>query len=134
MAIRSSVWRADRGRNQYEHECELLGVVGKPMRRVPADQVRNYMFGYTITNDISDRQGRGADEWGTDPLLRKENDTSKPTGPFVVPAEFVDPLKMRLKMTVGGVLVQDASATQAWHNVYELGAYLSNLITFAWAP
>ena len=123
------VWRADRGRNQYEYECELLGVVGRPMRRVPVDQVKSYMFGYTITNDISDRQGRGADEWGTDPLLRKGKDTSKPIGPFIVPAEFVDPLNLRLKMTVGGVQVQDASTTQAWHNMYEYGAYLSNLIT-----
>ena len=40
------IWHADK-RNQYEYECELLGVVAKPMRRVPVDQVKNYMFGYT---------------------------------------------------------------------------------------
>ena len=68
------MWHA-KERNQYEYECELLGVVAKPMRRVPVDQVKNYMFGYTNTNDISDRQGRGADEWGNDPLLRKGKDT-----------------------------------------------------------
>ena len=50
-------WHADR-RKDYEYECELLGVVGRPMRRVPVDQVKNYMFGYTNTNDISDRQAR----------------------------------------------------------------------------
>jgi len=126
------IWHADKGRNQYEYECELLGVVGKKMRRVPVDQVKDYIMGYTITNDISDRQGRGADTWpsaSNDPLLRKGKDSSKPIGPFIVPAEFVDPLNMRLKMTVGGVLVQDASTKQAWHNVYEYGTYLSNLIT-----
>jgi 2,4-didehydro-3-deoxy-L-rhamnonate hydrolase len=122
------VWHADK-RAQYEYECELAYIVGRPMRRVPVDQVKNYIFGYTNTNDISDRFGRGADEWFNDPLLRKGKDSSKPTGPFIVPAEFVDPLKMRLKMTVGGVLVQNSDTTGAWHNVYEYGAYLSNLIT-----
>jgi len=121
-------WHADK-RNQYEYECELLGVVGRPMRRVPVDQVKNYMFGYTNTNDISDRQGRTPDDWAGDRLLSKGKDSSKPIGPFIVPAEFVDPLNMRLKMTVGEVLVQDSSTTQAWHSVYEYGAYLSNLFT-----
>ena len=46
-----------------------------------------------------------------------------------MPAEFVDPLNMQLKMTVGGELVQDSNTDQEWHNVYEYGAYLSNLIT-----
>jgi 2-keto-4-pentenoate hydratase/2-oxohepta-3-ene-1,7-dioic acid hydratase in catechol pathway len=122
------IWHADR-RNQYEYECEAVAVVGKVMRRVPVDQVKNYLFGYTMDNDISDRQGRGADVWVNDPLLRKGKDSSKPIGPFVVPAEFVDPLNLRLQMTVGGVLVQNASTAQAWHSIYEYGAYLSNLIT-----
>jgi len=121
-------WYGDK-RNQYEYECELLGIVGRSMRRVPVDQAKNYIFGYTNTNDISDRQGRQPDEWGPDFPLSKGKDSSKPTGPFIVPAEFVDPLNMRLKMTVGGVLVQDSNTNQQWHNIYEYGAYLSNLIT-----
>ena len=127
------IWHADKGRNQYEYECELAAVVGKKMRRVPVGEVKNYIMGYTITNDISDRQGRGpVNDWpsaSNDPLLRKGKDSSKPFGPFVVPAEFVDPLKLKLKMTVGGVLVQDDDTSLAWHNVYEYGTYLSNLIT-----
>jgi 2-keto-4-pentenoate hydratase/2-oxohepta-3-ene-1,7-dioic acid hydratase in catechol pathway len=121
-------WHADK-RNQYEYECELLGVVARPMRRVPVDQVKNHMFGYLNTNDISDRQGRQPDEWAGDRFLSKGKDSSKPIGPFIVPAEFVDPLNMRLKMTVGGVQVQDSHTKHAWHSMYEYGAYLSNLIT-----
>ena len=121
-------WHGDK-RNQYEYECELLGVVGKPMRRVPVDEVKNYMFGYTNTNDISDRQGRQPDEWRIDFITMKGKDTSKPIGPFIVPQEFADPLNMALKMTVGGELVQDSHTSQAWHSMYELGAYLSNLLT-----
>ena len=118
------IWHADRGGTSTSTSASWLGVVGKTMRRVPADQVKNYILGYTNTNDISDRQGRGADDWpsaSNDPLLRKGKDSSKPIGPFIVPAEFVDPLNMRLKMTVGGVLVQDATTNQAWHNMYEYG-------------
>ena len=64
------IWHATE-RNQYEYECELLGVVGKPMRRVPVDQVKNYMFGYTNTNDISDRQGARRRRMGQRPAAPK---------------------------------------------------------------
>ena len=121
-------WHADK-RNQFEYECELLGVVGRPMRNVPVDEVQNYMFGYTNTNDISDRESRDPDTWGFDAVTSKGQDTSKPVGPFIVPQEFVDPLNMPLKMTVGGELVQDSNTNQAWHSLYEYGAYLSNLLT-----
>ena len=121
-------WHADR-RKQYEYECELLGVVGRPMRRVPVDQVKNYMFGYANTNDISDRQARQPDNVPQDWLVQKGWDSMKPVGPFVVPQEFVDPLNMPLKMTVAGTLVQDSNTNQAWHSMYEYAAYLSNMLT-----
>lgn len=116
--------------NEYEYECELLGVVGKPMRHVPVDEAKNYMFGYTQVNDISDRQGRGPDDIPfIDFLLRKGKDSQKPVGPFIVPAKFVDPLNMRLKMSISGELVQNSDTTQAWHSVYELAAFVSNFLT-----
>lgn len=121
-------WHADR-RKDYEYECELLGVVGRPMRRVPVDQVKNYMFGYANTNDISDRQERSPDPIRQDWLVQKGWDSFKPVGPFVVPQEFVDPLNMRLKMTVAGTLVQDSNTNQTWHSMYEYAAYLSNMLT-----
>ena len=121
-------WHADR-RKQYQYECELLGVVGRPMRRVPVDQVKNYMFGYANTNDISDRQARQPDNVPQDWLVQKGWDSMKPIGPFVVPQEFVDPLNMPLKMTVAGTLVQDSNTNQTWHSMYEYAAYLSNMLT-----
>ncbi|MBI4888421.1 MAG: fumarylacetoacetate hydrolase family protein [Acidobacteria bacterium] len=121
-------WHADR-RKDYEYECEMLGIVGRPMRRVPVDQVKNYMFGYTNTNDISDRQERAPDPIRQDWLVQKGWDSFKPVGPFVVPAEFVDPLNTALKMTVAGTLVQNSSTNQTWHSMYEYAAYLSNMLT-----
>ena len=121
-------WHSDR-RKDYEYECELLGIVGRSMRRVPVDQVKNYMFGYANTNDISDRQERQPDPIRQDWLVQKGWDSMKPVGPFVVPQEFVDPLNMRLKMTVAGQQVQDSNTNQAWHSMYEYAAYLSNMLT-----
>ncbi|OFW04102.1 MAG: hypothetical protein A3I61_15605 [Acidobacteria bacterium RIFCSPLOWO2_02_FULL_68_18] len=121
-------WHADR-RKDYEYECELLGIVGRPMRRVPVDQVKNYMFGYANTNDISDRQERSPDPIRQDWLVQKGWDSFKPVGPFVVPQEFVDPLNLQLKMTVAGTLVQNSNTNQAWHSMYEYAAYLSNMLT-----
>jgi 2-keto-4-pentenoate hydratase/2-oxohepta-3-ene-1,7-dioic acid hydratase in catechol pathway len=121
-------WHAD-VRKEYEYECELLGVVGKPMRRVPVDQVKNYMFGYTNTNDVSDRQERRPDPIRQDWLVQKGWDTMKPIGPFVVPQEFVDPLNTTMKMSVSGKEVQNANTGQAYHSMYEYAAYLSNMLT-----
>ena len=89
-------WHPDL-RKDYEYECELLGVVGRPMRRVAVDQVQNYMFGYANTNDISDRQARRPDPVGQDMLVQKGWDSMKPVGPFIGLQEFVDPLNMSLQ-------------------------------------
>lgn len=116
--------------NQYEYECELVAVVGKSMHHVPVDEASDYIFGYTQLNDISDRQGRGPDEIPfIDFLLRKGKDSQKPFGPFIVPAEFVDPRNLSLKMSVSGELVQDSNTAQAWHSVYELASFVSGFLT-----
>jgi len=96
---------------------------------VPVDQVKNYMFGYTNTNDVSDRQERRPDPIRQDWLVQKGWDTMKPIGPFVVPQEFVDPLNVNMKMSVSGKEVQNANTGQAYHSMYEYAAYLSNILT-----
>jgi hypothetical protein len=46
------------GRDRVDWEVELGIVIGRTARYVTADQARNYVFGYTIHNDVSDRGGR----------------------------------------------------------------------------
>ena len=102
-------------------EVELGVVIGRTARYVTADQARNYVFGYTIHNDVSDRGGRppGGFGQGSDWLVGKGHDTFAPLGPWIVPAEFYgDPMKrLHMQLFIDGKLVQEAKVEDMIHNV-----------------
>ena len=57
------------GRTQIDWECELGVVIGREARQVDAAKAADYIFGYTVQIDVSDRGGRGdrdgpAGSWG----------------------------------------------------------------------
>ena len=79
-----------RGRTNIDFECEFDTVIGKPAKYVAIDKAADYIFGYTIQIDVSDRGGRGDRKMGgSDWLIGKNHDTFGPLGPFIVPKEFV---------------------------------------------
>jgi 2-keto-4-pentenoate hydratase/2-oxohepta-3-ene-1,7-dioic acid hydratase in catechol pathway len=118
------------GRTQIDWECELGIVIGREARAVPAAKARDYIFGYTIENDVSDRGGRGDPRHGSDWLIAKSHDTFAPMGPFLVPSEFVaDPQKLAVRFTLNGQLMQDANTSLMIHDVYELVSYASHITT-----
>ena len=118
------------GRAQIDWECELGVVIGREARQIDVSRAADYVFGYTLENDVSDRGGRGDPRHGSDWLIAKSHDTFAPTGPFVVPKEFVaDPQKLAVKFTLNGQLMQDSSTSAMIHGVYELVAYASHITT-----
>jgi 2-keto-4-pentenoate hydratase/2-oxohepta-3-ene-1,7-dioic acid hydratase in catechol pathway len=122
--------RVPTGRVQIDHECELGVVVGKPARHVPLERAADYVFGYTIQNDVSDRGGRGDTRFGSDWLIGKNHDTFAPLGPFIVPKEFVkDPMNLRQVLTLNGEVKQDSNTRQMIHSAYDLLQYASNILT-----
>ena len=122
--------RIPEGRAQIDWECELGVVIGREARRVEVARAADYIFGYTLENDVSDRGGRGDARHGSDWLVAKSHDTFAPLGPFVVPKEFVkDPQKLGIRFTLNGQLMQDASTASMIHDVYELVAYASHVTT-----
>ena len=119
--------RIPAGRERIDYECELDPVIGKPAKRVALDRAADFIFGYTIQNDVSDRGSRGDNRFGTDWLVGKNHDTFAPIGPFIVPKEFVkDPMKLRQSLTLNGELMQDANTSDMTHNIFELLVYASN--------
>ncbi|MFI4945912.1 MAG: fumarylacetoacetate hydrolase family protein [Burkholderiales bacterium] len=118
------------GRTQIDWECELGIVIGREARRVEVAKARDYIFGYTVENDVSDRGGRGDPRHGSDWLIAKSHDTFAPMGPFVVPSEFVaDPQKLAVRFTLNGQPMQDANTALMIHDVYELVSYASHITT-----
>lgn len=120
-----------RGRVQIDYECEFNTVIGKRAKYVPVDRAADYIFGYTIQIDVSDRGGRGDRKMGgSDWLIGKNHDTFGPLGPFIVPKEFLkDPKNVRHTFSLNGEVMQDSNTNQMTHDVYELIHYASNILS-----
>ncbi|MEX1198050.1 MAG: fumarylacetoacetate hydrolase family protein [Pseudohongiellaceae bacterium] len=121
------------GRDEIEYEVEMAIVFGRSGKYVSANRAYDYVFGYMVAMDVSDRGGRPPGGYGisSDWFVGKGHDTFAPHGPWIVPKEFYgDPME-RLHQTtvVDGVTVQEARAGDMIHNIPELIEYASSLIT-----
>lgn len=118
------------GRTNIDWECELGVVVGRAADHVTPERAADYIFGYTLENDVSDRGGRGDTRHGSDWLMQKNHDTFAPMGPFIVPKEFVrDPQNLQVKFTLNGEVMQDANTSLMIHTVNEVLSYGSHILS-----
>ena len=121
------------GRDRTDWEVELGAVIGRTAKYVSADDAQDYVFGYTVTLDISDRGGRppGGNPLRSDWFVGKGHDTFAPMGPWIVPKEFYgDPMEnLRQTLSVGGEQMQEARAGDMIHSLWELVEYASSIIT-----
>lgn len=121
------------GRDRIDWEVELGTVIGRTGKYIAAGRAEDYVFGYMVTIDVSDRGGRPAGGFagGTDWFVGKGHDTFAPQGPWIVPKEFYgDPMqRLHQQLTIDGVTVQEARAGDMIHSLWELIEYASSLIT-----
>jgi 2,4-diketo-3-deoxy-L-fuconate hydrolase len=121
------------GRNRTDWEVELGTVIGKTAKYVSASDAENYVFGYMVTMDISDRGGRppGGARFTSDWFVGKGHDTFAPQGPWIVPKEFYgNPMEiLRQSLSVGDEQMQEATAGDMIHSLWELIEYGSSVIT-----
>lgn len=122
-----------RGRTNIDFECEFNVVIGRRAKYVPIDRAAEYIFGYTVQIDVSDRGGRGDRKMGgSDWLVGKNHDTFGPLGPYIVPKEFVkDPMNTRHVFTLNDQVMQDSNTNRMSHNIFELLHYASNILTLS---
>ncbi len=121
------------GRDRTDWEVELGAVIGRAAKYVSANDAENYVFGYMVTIDVSDRGGRppGGYGSGSDWFVGKGHDTFAPQGPWIVPKEFYgNPMEiLRQSLRLGGEILQEASAGDMIHSLWELIEYGSSIIT-----
>lgn len=110
-----------------DYEAEFAFVIGKPARHVPAERWQEYVFGYTIVNDVSARDFQLAtSQW----LMGKTFDSFAPMGPWIVTAdEITDPHNLNIKMTINGEVLQNSNTRELIFRLPELVAYLSSVCT-----
>jgi len=121
------------GRNRTDWEVELGTVIGKTSKYVSADDAEAHVFGYMVTMDISDRGGRppGGASFTSDWFVGKGHDTFAPQGPWIVPKEFYgNPMEiLRQSLSVGDEQMQEATAGDMIHSLWELIEYGSSIMT-----
>lgn len=89
--------------SQLDHELELAAVIGRPCRDVSAADALDYVFGFTIWNDLSARDVQRRElPVGMGPAKAKEWDGSNVLGPCLVTADEVDLATLELEIRVNG--------------------------------
>jgi len=122
------------GRN-IDWEGELAIVIGKQALNVTEAKAHDYVFGYSIMFDVSDRGGTGgrplsSQFQGPNWFAGKSRDRGAPFGPFIVPKEFVEyPTKLRIVTKVNGVTKQDGNSKDLIWDEAHLVRYLSSILT-----
>ncbi len=108
---------------KWDYEAEIAVIIGKRGRSIRVDDAANHIFGYTLANDVSQRdlQRRHGGQW----LKGKSIDGTMPLGPYIVTADAIDLSSVRLACLVNGVEMQSAMASQMAFTVAELIAELS---------
>jgi 2,4-diketo-3-deoxy-L-fuconate hydrolase len=117
---------------QHDWELELAAVIGRPGRDIPAATALEHVAGYSIANDITTRDlvyRPDLEAIGTDWLRAKNAPTFLPTGPYIVPARFIeDPMDLTLTLRLNGELMQDGCTADMIYDVAQLVADASRKV------
>jgi len=115
-----------RGSTKSDWEVELGVVIGKRASYVSEADAMDYVAGYTIVNDVSERQVQangGGGQW----VKGKSPDTFGPIGPWLVTKdEIPDPQNLHMWLEVDGHRYQDGSTRTMVFSVVQLVNHLSH--------
>ncbi|MDY0911170.1 fumarylacetoacetate hydrolase family protein [Microbacterium sp. CFBP9034] len=98
----------------HDWELELAVVIGREAFRVTREDAMSHVAGYTIANDITTRDyvfRKDMKEIGTDWYRAKNAPGFLPTGPFLVPARFVEGGDLNVRLELNGQVMQDGSTS-----------------------
>ncbi|WP_217376629.1 fumarylacetoacetate hydrolase family protein [Paenarthrobacter ureafaciens] len=108
----------------HDWELELAAVIGKTAFRVTPEEALEYVFGYTMVNDITTREyvfRKDMPAIGSDWYRAKNAPGFLPTGPLLVPAKFFgDPQDVRVTLKLNGKPMQDESTQDMIFGVAKL--------------
>jgi 2-keto-4-pentenoate hydratase/2-oxohepta-3-ene-1,7-dioic acid hydratase in catechol pathway len=114
---------------RVDWEVELAVVIGRTARYVDEADALDYVYGYTIANDVSARDLQFRDgQW----IRGKNLDTFCPVGPVVVTSdEITDPQRLAIRTRINGQLVQNSNTAEMIFPVTALVSYCSRHFTLS---
>lgn len=116
----------------HDWELELAAVIGKTAFRVSPEEALDYVFGYTMVNDITTREyvfRKDMPAIGSDWYRAKNAPGFLPTGPLLVPAKFFgDPQDVQVTLKLNGKAMQDESTSDMIFGVAKLVSEASQIM------
>jgi len=113
---------------RMDYEVELAVVIGTRAKRVAKEDALDFVAGYCIGNDISERslQKGGPGEW----IKAKSHDSFGPLGPWLVTTdEIPNPQNLDLSLDLNGARMQTGNTATMIFSVAELVSYISTYMT-----
>jgi 2-keto-4-pentenoate hydratase/2-oxohepta-3-ene-1,7-dioic acid hydratase in catechol pathway len=115
---------------QLDHELELAAVIGRDGKDIPAGQALDYVFGYTIWNDLSARDTQRRElPVGMGPAKAKDWDGSNVLGPCIATPDEIDPGDLRLTVRVNGEVWGSDTTKNMHHSFADMIAYAAQDLT-----
>lgn len=107
---------------KVDYEVELAIIIGKDGKDIPKEKAEEYIFGYTIANDISARDIQTKhSQW----FKGKSLDTFTPVGPYIVhKAQIGFPVELDISCKVNGELRQNSNTK---HLIFDIPYIISDL-------
>ena len=126
LAPHRGVVLRNRTEPHHDYEAEITVVIGKRCAYVSPEEAEQYIFGYTLANDISARTlQKVTTQW----VPGKTCDTFCPLGPCIVTADALPYDRMHLTGYKNGEKRQEGWSTDMLHDIPSLVSYLSNCCT-----
>ncbi|MED4206094.1 fumarylacetoacetate hydrolase family protein [Neobacillus mesonae] len=108
---------------QLDYEGELAVIIGKQGRAIKHDEALDYVFGYTILNDVTARDLQSRHKQF---FIGKSLDTTCPMGPWIVHKSLIDnPNNLQIETTINGEVRQSSNTKQFIFPVEEVISVLS---------
>ncbi|MEM0286363.1 MAG: fumarylacetoacetate hydrolase family protein [Candidatus Methanomethyliaceae archaeon] len=116
---------------RVDYEVELAIIIGKKGRYIKKEDAYDYIFGYTILNDITARDIQEKDFSLSRPWLRSKGfDTFAPIGPYIVTKDEIGRnVELDLELRVNGEIRQKSNTKEMIFDVYTIIEYISSFTT-----
>ena len=114
--------------NSLDHEVEIAIIIGRKAKYVKEKDAQNFIFGYCICNDISERewQKKRGGQW----VKGKSGDTFGPLGPYLVTKDEIDnPYNLNLSLDLNGKRRQTGNTSLMIFNFNFLISHITQFIT-----
>jgi len=117
--------------SQIDYEAELAVVIGRTAKHVSRERALDYVFGYTIANDVSARDWQREKSLGGGQFARgKSFDGFCPLGPWIVTKDQVpNPNALKIRSLLNGKVMQDHTTSDMIFDVPALIESLSSTMT-----